>query len=364
MRLLPAALCALVASLPGGADARIWNLAPDGAGDAPTIAAALDSAAAGDTLVLAPGTYPAHDLEWPDGVSLRGATGDPADAAVDAGGVGRIARGIGLGAGTTFDAVTFTGGRREGTCAGDPGTGTYCMGGAWLLLDGAPVFSRCVFRGNHADDNGGAVASVASAPRFTACRFEANDATHGAAITFVAQPASGAAPVLEHCVFTGNAALADAGAVYAYLCDPSFTRCTFHANRCGQEAAAILWHSATPGVVDRCVFAFGRGGAAIVSGVPGAAPVLACCDVFGNEGGDWVGALAGQEGAAGNLATDPLFCDPEAGDVRLHEGSPCAGAGTCGGIGAAGVACGPAAAAAAFEHVRWGRLKAAYRTLR
>ncbi len=361
MRLLDLGLLVVAVCLPEHASGRAWSLVPDGSGDAPSLAAAVDSAAAGDVIVLAPGTYAAHDLEWPDGVSLHGATGDPADAVVDAGGAGRVARGIGLGEATTFDAVTFTGGRRAGTCTGDPGTGTYCMGGAWLLLDAAPAFSRCVFRGNLADDNGGAVASVASAPRFAACRFEANRATHGAAITFVAQPASGAAPVLEHCVFTANEALADAGAVYAYLCDPSFSRCTFHANRCGQEASAVLWHSAAPGTVDRCVFAFGRGGAAIVSGVPGTAPALACTDVFGNEGGDWVGALAGQEGAAGNLAADPLFCDPGAGDVGLHEGSPCAASGGCGAIGATGVACGPTDAGAAFERLPWGRLKALWR---
>lgn len=359
-RLLPALLL-LLAPGPPAASARTWNLAPGGAGDAPGVAAALDSAAAGDVIVLAPGTYPARDLDWVDGVSLRGATGDAGDAVLDAAGAGRIARGVGLGAATTFEAVTFTGGRKSGDCAGDPGTGTYCMGGAWLLLDAAPVFTRCVFRANHADDNGGAVTAVTSAPRFLACRFEANDAVHGAAITFVSAAASGEIPVLQECVFTGNAALANGGAVYAYVSDPALVRCTFHANRCGQRGAAIFWYSPSPPAVEHCLFAFGLGGEAIFSGVAGTAPALSCCDVFGNEGGDWVGCLAGQDAAAGNLHLDPLFCDPDGGDVRLHEGSPCAASASCGAIGAAGVACG-ATGAGAFEHLSWGRLKAGHRT--
>jgi len=39
-------------------EARVWHLQPDGSGDAPTIAAAIDSvASSGDIIVLADGTY-------------------------------------------------------------------------------------------------------------------------------------------------------------------------------------------------------------------------------------------------------------------------------------------------------------------
>ncbi len=56
----------------------------------------------------------------------------------------------------------------------------------------------------------------------------------------------------------------------------------------------------------------------------GAVPVLACCDLYGNEGGDWVGPIAGQYGISGNISEDPLFCDPQASDFTLHADSPCA----------------------------------------
>ena len=219
-----------------------------------------------------------------------------------------------------------------------------------------------MFRANHADDNGGAIAAAVSAPRFLDCRFESNDATHGAAITFVAAALGGDVPHLSGCVFWRNEALADAGAVYAYVSEPLLVRCTFDDNRAGQQGAAVFWYSTAPPLVDRCVFAHGRGGEAMFSGVPGTAPTLQCCDVFGNQAGDWVGCLSGQDATAGNLAADPAFCDASNGDFGLREGSPCApSVGTCGGIGAVGVAC-TATPAAALEFVGWGRLKARYRS--
>ena len=56
-----------------------------------------------------------------------------------------------------------------------------------------------------------------------------------------------------------------------------------------------------------------------------ATATFACCDVYGNEGGDWVGEIAGQEGINGNLCLDPLFCNAPGTDFNLADDSPCRG---------------------------------------
>ena len=88
-------------------------------------------------------------------------------------------------------------------------------------------------------------------------------------------------------------------------------------------------------------------------------PVLSCCDVYGNVGGDWVGCIASQAGVQGNVALDPLFCNRLEEDLRLCSGSPCepGQSSGCGLIGALGVGC-SACGATAVEASTWGRIKA------
>ncbi|MBM3318277.1 MAG: hypothetical protein FJY75_10555, partial [Candidatus Eisenbacteria bacterium] len=54
---------------------------------------------------------------------------------------------------------------------------------------------------------------------------------------------------------------------------------------------------------------------------------------------------------------DPLFCDPENLDLRLHSDSPCAPGGECGLMGALPIGCGPTPA----EATTWGRVKVLFR---
>jgi hypothetical protein len=111
------------------------------------------------------------------------------------------------------------------------------------------------------------------------------------------------------------------------------------------------------GLVDfhRSIFAFGtEGGAA----APGPQIELSCCDVFGNAGGDFVGAFEGEKGGM-VFSEDPLFCNLPDYDVSLREGSPCLpGASPCGTLGAVSdIGCAPVA----VEDRSWGEIKALYR---
>ncbi|GJM43930.1 MAG: hypothetical protein DHS20C21_07720 [Gemmatimonadota bacterium] len=69
-------LAALLVS-PPALSARTWHINADGTGDAPTIQAAMDSVSAGDSVLVAPGTYPG-DIDLVSGVSIVGSAGSHA----------------------------------------------------------------------------------------------------------------------------------------------------------------------------------------------------------------------------------------------------------------------------------------------
>jgi hypothetical protein len=75
MRELTLIVCLTIVLSPCTAPARTWHVFPDGTGDAPTIQAGLDSAAAGDTVRAHAGTYDVSIIFWParNGIVLKGA---------------------------------------------------------------------------------------------------------------------------------------------------------------------------------------------------------------------------------------------------------------------------------------------------
>ena len=74
---LPLLLAALVFVLVSATSpsARTWHILPDGSGDAPTIQAAFDSAAVGDTVLVACGVYHESDLTLSTSITLQGTSG-------------------------------------------------------------------------------------------------------------------------------------------------------------------------------------------------------------------------------------------------------------------------------------------------
>jgi hypothetical protein len=73
------------------------------------------------------------------------------------------------------------------------------------------------------------------------------------------------------------------------------------------------------------IIAFNVSGAAIRCLARREAPVIACSDIYGNPGGDWIGCIADLAGVDGNFSADPLFCgdlnDEE--PLSLAANSPC-----------------------------------------
>jgi hypothetical protein len=151
----------------------------------------------------------------------------------------------------------------------------------------------------------------------------------------------GAAPVIRNCTFVGNAGRQ--GSAISYIPDDFYP----------------------PMLIEKSILAYGTEGPAIrgwTSDPP--VPELSCCDIYGNEGGDWVGCIADQAGIDGNFSACPSFCGLPAYDYHLCDESPCAAGNhpdgyACGLIGAldVGCSCGPSGG----KQTTWGQIKSIYR---
>lgn len=304
-----AALTAL--SVPAPARAAEW-LVP---AQAPTIAAGLDSAAAGDTVTVACGVYPEHGLVLKSGVTLRGATGDPACVTIDGAHHGRV-----------MSAQAVTGVRVEGVTIqqGDVPSGDGFLGaGGAIRCDSSEVaIANCFFTGNEAS-RGGAVGARASDLSITDCTFlvnAANSPAWAAGGGVYAQDcngliarcdfltnlaASGAVPadgggvfldecrlIVEDCLFDGNGAQAGAGGLYSYRRDRSTIRdCRFEGNTAGGGGAMYFEYSYAN--VEDCAFAgndAASGGALFLD--VNTAMRIARCTFDGNVAASFTGGVA------------------------------------------------------------------------
>lgn len=89
--------------------------------------------------------------------------------------------------------------------------------------------------------------------------------------------------------------------------------------------------------VERSLFA-ANGGAGLRA-LGGAGATVSCTAFHGNDGGA-VAGMADPVGTAGNIAANPLFCDPEEGVFTLRAESPCLpDTASCGARGALGLGC-------------------------
>jgi subtilisin family serine protease len=100
--------------------------------------------------------------------------------------------------------------------------------GAICNLYSSPVINNCIFTENTAVGNdGGAINNEYSSPVINNCTFTANSAYDwGGAVRNVYY----SSPIVTNCLFAGNLA-DDGGALYCYFyCEPVVTNCTFNAN--------------------------------------------------------------------------------------------------------------------------------------
>jgi hypothetical protein len=195
------------------------------------------------------------------------------------------------------------------------------------------VISDCDFENNDSDNEGGAgILCDLSSVTISSSRFFDNFGFDGAALMC----RTGSTVTVTNCTFADNDGPVPGG-------------------------SQVHVYSPAQVALENTIIAFGMGEAVTCGG--GGSATLACSDLFGNQGGDWTGCIAGQLGVDGNFSADPIFCDLLAGDLTLNNSSPCLPGHhpqgeNCGLIGAFGQGCGPTAVDP--DEATWGRIKAAF----
>jgi hypothetical protein len=332
-----------------GIGCAMLEVVPGGGGEYETIQAAVDAAGDGDIVLLVGGLF---EGEGNRGISMygrpiiirtqsRGWRG----AVIDCGGVTRgfIFAG-GEGPGSVLEGLTIVNGIAENGGAVFCSTGTSprlvdCTfasnqaaqrGGGLCCWDGAaPTVIRCTFEGDTAQTGGGVSCLASATPEFEDCSFLANFAQSGGALYCEA----GGEPTFSFSTFAENRAAVSGGAGYSAAdAQPTFGHCTLVAN--GAPSGGGIHSLSALAALDHTIIAFSSSGGAFA----GTGATFSCSDLYGNTGGDWTGAIAGQVGMRGNLSLDPLFCDLPGGDYHIWNYSPCNQV-TCGLIGAWPVGC-------------------------
>ncbi len=417
------AVCAslLVMAAASVGTAEVYTVLPDGNGDFPTIQAAIDAAEEWDVIELGDGTFTGDGNRSVSflgkAVTVRSASGDPEACVVDCEMVDcGFVFASGEGPLSVLDGLTITQGY---SWYPNGGGGVYCNGssptlrnlvlsgnhvqssngGGMMCHGGSPTLTDVTFLGNEAYtefmhyNSGGGLYSIGSNVTLTNVMFSENYALIN--VSFVSNGGGtwehsrtggldivrGAIATLLHVEFRDNydEAMFVAGSA-------SLTAVTFSDNYEGALSCFASAYVSTHVILENVTFSHNRehgiecAGATlelentIIAFTSDSYPVeghaitgegditLTCCNIFGNEGGDWVGPIADQYGVNGNMAMDPVFCSDEHPEYpyTLHSNSPCAPNSPsnpdCGLIGAWPIGCGPTI----VEEMTWGSIKAMY----
>jgi hypothetical protein len=373
-----AALAALaVPCLLGIAMARDIHVPADEA----TLGDALKIAGRDDRVVLAPGHYHVHDVRLVDGVTVVGSPESPGSVVLDAQQRGRVLMAESLDW-VKLVGLTLTGGRADGPTAYEQSGGAILAsysrvfmenvrvidnvavadGGGMLVIWGELDAQDCEFIGNSSPYGGGGVDIRSdSIAQFARCTFAGNTAAWGGGVS----SRTGSQCWFEDSEFLDNRAVAPqeiGGAFFGdYSALVSFRGCILARNAARQGGAIRLadavtaltsstvvdnqaWESGGALMIRGGSLYFGRSICAFNAGasVTGELDrvVVEATNIFGNEGGDWIGALSNLREQPNNLEIDPAFCDLSTGDYHLTAESPCAEENnTAGQIGALPVGC-------------------------
>ena len=271
------------------------------------------------------------DRDWvANETILSGDLGVPGDNSDNCYHVFYHPEGTDLDATAVLDGFTVTGGYGDGGGEHSRGGGMYTTGsptlanctfsvnevvgppacGGGLFSNGSPSLTNCTFSGNVATGSGwggGGMCSHGSAT-LAGCTFIGNTAQYGGGISV------GGSARLANCAFVANSAEHGGGAFVPESSEIVLTHCTFTGNTASVHGGAICntgdWNPGYIWAVNSVLWGdtpdeIFTGGAAIT---------------YSDIQGGWDGE--------GNIDGDPLFVDPDGGDLHLSNDSPCIDAGT------------------------------------
>jgi predicted outer membrane repeat protein len=221
------------------------------------------------------------------------------------------------------------------------------FGGGLYCYDSWPQIIDNTFSENSADlDGGGIYCAYESSPYINGNIFIGNSADNGGGIhCFKAWSR------ISNNTFIGNTALHSGGGIYCYLGNSIIANNTLIGNG-AVVGGGIICVDTSP-TIENTIIVYSSQGEGISCAASGN-PTITCCDIYGNAGGD---AVCGVDGG-GNISENPLFCDAGSGNYHLALNSPCTQDNHPMGvlIGAWPVGCEPVS----VEKATWGQMKAMY----
>ncbi len=319
------------------AGAATWVVHPDGSGDAPTMQAAVDSAAVGDTVLVSPGIYTdLHEdtageyaaVVMKSGIVLRSAEG-AAKTVIDVKSAS-AARGIacrGCDSSTVVEGFTIQG--------GDTFTG------AGLMVEGgAPVIRSNNILGAYGGFGAGMMVTGGAAPDVIGNIFDLNEACCGPGGAIMVE--QGSAPTISGNVFTRNTSFSggavalqhsggviednefalnlatEGGALSVWSSDPVIRRNSFSGNHSSTGGGAVVFaFGGEAQFLDNVVFgnsADGNGGGIRIEG---AAPTITSTTIVDNVAGQGGGVFITSGAApqfsrvivASNRGSGGVYCE-------------------------------------------------------
>jgi len=335
--------------------------------DYPTIQAALNAAASGDTVQVGPGTYHEY-LTWTTKSLLLLGAGTDATT-VDAGGSGRCLYMQGVPNSAKIEGFTFTGGsassggglfldRSSPTLTGNTIRGNSATSGGGVFVQSAsPRLMSNVITGNSSGSDGGGVFVQSSFPVFAGNTIAANSAARsGGGLALIsswgllkdntvtgnsAGSAGGglylrSSPLtLADTTISGNSAHTAGGGLAVESSSPTLVNNVVAGNSAPNGGGLWVYYASSPRLTNNTITANTGGGLCndLNYSSPGS-PLIANCILWGNTGQpDLTGISAtysdigsGELAGVGNIPADPSFVG--GGDCHLRDGSPCIDAGS------------------------------------